>query len=155
MPRHQTYRRVYEGHERLPGAPAPMAVDEIRGDITGPEDLAGHRVGTVAETPAAEHLATVGVGPVRFDDIDATYRALRADEIDAVVYDAPVLRYYAARHGQGDVQVVGPVFAEFDYGIGSAHGSDLRTRINVALLELVENGVYDTLYERWFGTEDE
>lgn len=132
-----------------------MAVDEIRGDITGPEDLAGNRVGTVAESPAAEHLTTIGIGPVLFEDLDETYRALRADEIDAVVYDAPVLRHYAARYGEGDVRVVGPVFEEFSYGIGSAHSSDLRSRIDVALLELVENGVYDTLYERWFGADDQ
>lgn len=131
-----------------------MAVDEIRGEISGPEDLAGHRVGTVAETPAADYLTAVGIGPVLYDDIDETYDALRAGELDAVVYDAPVLQHYAARSGGGEVEVVGLVFEEFSYGIGSAHDRDLRASIDVALLELVENGVYDTVYERWFGAAD-
>lgn len=129
-----------------------MAVDEIRGDIRGPGDLSGHRVGTVAETPGAEQLATLGVGPVLFADIDEAYDALREGELDAVVYDAPVLQYDAARNGAGDLGVVGPVFAEFSYGIGATHDSDLRDRVDVALLELVESGVYDTVYERWFGS---
>ncbi len=50
---------------------------------------------------------------------------------------------------------MGLVFEEFSYGIGSAHDRDLRASIDVALLELVENGVYDTVYERWFGAADQ
>ncbi|AYY13926.1 proline/glycine betaine ABC transporter substrate-binding protein ProX [Actinobacteria bacterium YIM 96077] len=129
-----------------------MAVDEIHGDITGPEDLAGHRIATVAETPGAEYLATLGVGPVLFDDLDEAAQALRDDEVDAVVFDAPAVRHYAARAGAGDVRAVGPVFQEFSYGLGTALDGDLNAYIDVALLELVENGVYETLYERWFGT---
>ncbi len=128
-----------------------MAVDEIRGDIAGPEDLAGHRVGTVVQTPGAEHLTTIGVGPVLYEDIDQAYAALRDGELDAVVYDAPALQHEAARNGRGELQMVGPVFEEFSYGIGTALDTGLRARIDVALLELAENGIYDAVYERWFG----
>lgn len=129
-----------------------MAVDEIRGDITGPEDLAGHRIATVAETPGEEYLTTAGVGPVLFDDLDSAAQALRQDKVDAVVFDAPGLRHHAARSEHGDLRVVGPVFQEFNYGLGTARDSELNPHIDVALLELVETGVYDTLYERWFGS---
>ncbi|WP_165358706.1 glycine betaine/L-proline ABC transporter substrate-binding protein ProX [Haloactinopolyspora alba] len=129
-----------------------MAVDEIRGEITGPDDLAGHSVGSVAQTHGAQYLTARGLGPVLFDSPDEAYAALRAGSVDALVHDAPVLQYQAAHSGEGDLQVVGAVFEEFGYGVGSAYGSGLRQRIDVALLELVESGEYDTLYERWFGT---
>ncbi len=128
-----------------------MAVDEIRGEINGPQDLAGRPVAAVADTPGAEYLSDLGVGPVLYDTVDEAYDALRADDVDALVYDAPVLQHYASRSGGGELKVVGLVFQEFSYGFGAAHDGDLRDRIDVALLRLVEAGVYDTLYQQWFG----
>ena len=126
-----------------------MAVDEIRGDIDGPEDLAGQRVATVAETPSAEFLAVRGVGPVLYDTANDMYLALDDGDVDAIVFDAPVLQHHAAR--TGGVHVVGPVFQRISYGFGADHDGGLRDDIDVALLELVEAGVYDTVYQRWFG----
>lgn len=131
-----------------------MAVDEIRGDINGPQDLAGRSVAAVADTPGADYLSDRGVGPVLYDTVDETYEALRAGDVDAIVYDAPVLQHYASRSGGGELVVTGAVFQEFSYGFGAAHDGNLRDQIDVALLELVEAGVYDALYQQWFGAPD-
>ncbi len=132
-----------------------MAVDEIRGEIEGPDDLAGNHVAAVAQTHGSEYLSSRGVGPVLFDAPSEAYQALRDGDVDAVVHDAPVLNNHVAQASEGAVRVVGPVFEEFGYGFGAAYGGDLRARIDVALLELIENGEYDTVYERWFGTSSQ
>jgi len=48
------------------------------------------------------------------------------------------------------VQVVGPIFRPEKYAIAVVEGSSLRKSINEALLELYEDGTYETLYEKWF-----
>lgn len=129
-------------------------MEEIRSDIDGPGDLAGRTVAAVADTPGAADLRDHGVGPVLYGTVDETYEALRAGDVDAIVYDAPVLQHYTSRSGGGELVVTGPVFEEFSYGFGTAHDGNLRDQIDIALLELIESGVSATLYQHWFGVTD-
>ena len=78
-------------------------------------------------------------------------RALGEGKADAVVYDAPVLLYYASRDGKGKVQVVGSIFRKENYGIVFPPDSPYRKPVNEALLKIKEDGTYDRLYTKWFG----
>jgi ABC-type amino acid transport substrate-binding protein len=71
--------------------------------------------------------------------------------VQAVVYDSPVLSYYAANEGQGRAEVVGPIFKPEKYGIALPSGSPLRKPINEALLGLYQDGTYQAIYDKWFG----
>jgi ABC-type amino acid transport substrate-binding protein len=74
-------------------------------------------------------------------------------EVQALVFDAPILQYLALRRGNGELRVVGPIFASQKYGIAVADGSPLRKRLNKALLEMYEDGRYRTLYNKWFSRD--
>ncbi|MBY5163756.1 glycine betaine/L-proline ABC transporter substrate-binding protein ProX [Salsipaludibacter albus] len=133
-----------------------LAISELRGTIAGPSDLPGHTVATVADTEAERWLIQEGVGPVPHPDIDAAYAALDSGDADAVVFDAPVLQYHAAREGAGRVRTVGPVFDEVRYGVALRNGdNELREQVNLALLDMIESGAYEQLRERWFGAFDD
>jgi ABC-type amino acid transport substrate-binding protein len=69
-----------------------------------------------------------------------------------VVYDAPVLQHYASQAGKGKVKVVGLIFQEQSYGIALPFKSPYREEINIALLKLVENGIYKQIHDKWFGS---
>ncbi|MYD41910.1 MAG: glycine betaine/L-proline ABC transporter substrate-binding protein ProX [Acidimicrobiia bacterium] len=129
-----------------------LAVSELRGGIAGPSDLPGHRVATVPQSAAVAYLSTIGVGPVLVQDIAEAYSLLRAGDVDAVVFDAPVLHFHASRTGGGEVITVGPDFEQVQYGfVLSQQDAEFRERVNLALLDLIESGVYRRLHDRWFG----
>ena len=128
-----------------------LAVEELRGTINGPDDLAGHRVLTVAGTPAEEYLVRRGLGPISVATIEDAYDELELGNADAIVFDSPVLQFHAAQEGDGQVQVVGPIFEQVRYGAAVPADDPLREEINLALLELIESGAYDQLHDRWFG----
>ena len=86
-----------------------------------------------------------------FAKVEEAYQALQQGQVDAVVYDAPVLLYYASHEGKGKVQTVGSIFRKENYGIAFPANSPLRKPVNEALLKLKENGTYDQLYAKWFG----
>ena len=48
-------------------------------------------------------------------------------------------------------QLAGPAFQHESYGIALPSGSELVEPINLALLELREDGTYAQLYRKWFG----
>jgi ABC-type proline/glycine betaine transport system substrate-binding protein/ABC-type amino acid transport substrate-binding protein len=126
-------------------------VQEIYGTIGGPEDLYGKKIATVARSTAASYLADQGLSAARFENVDEAYRMLASGEVEAVVYDAPVLQHYVAGAGRGTVEVVGLMFQEKSYGMAFRFRSPHRDRVNIALLELMENGVYQQICDRWFG----
>ena len=129
-----------------------LAVSELRGEIAGPSDLPGHRVATVSQTSGAAYLSSIGVGPVLVQDVGDAYSLLQAGEVDAIVFDAPVLHFHASREGAGELVTVGPDFEQVQYGfVLSQDDADFREQVNLALLDLIESGVYRQLHDRWFG----
>ena len=49
--------------------------------------------------------------------------------------------------------MVGEVFQKQSYGIALPNGSPYRERINRALLQLKEKGVYQDVYDSWFALD--
>ena len=129
-----------------------LTVQQLKSDINGPQDLANRRVGTTNGSTAETFLKSLGADVVGKDKIDDALAALDKKEIDAVVFDAPVLMYYAANSGQGRVRLVGGLLKKESYGILFPQGSALRKPVNEALLKLRENGIYDALYAKWFSS---
>lgn len=132
---------------------ASLTVQQIQGAINGPEDLPGKTVGTTRGSTSAAWLQQQHVAMTPFDTINDAYAALLAKTVDAVVFDSPVLLYYANHSGKGSVQVVGVPFRKEDYGIVFQTGSPLRKRVDGALLALREDGTYQALYDRWFAAD--
>src|SRR5215203_1357715 len=132
---------------------ATLTVQQIKGDINGPEDLRGRRVGTTGGSTAAAVIRDLGGQVQEFGLIEQAYQALLGHQVEAVVFDAPVLLYYAANDGKGRVQMVGIVFRKEDYGIVFPPNSPLRKQVNNVLLVLREEGTYQRLYDRWFASK--
>jgi polar amino acid transport system substrate-binding protein len=135
-------------------ATAALTVQQLKGDINGPEDLPGKRVSTVSGSTSAAYLRQNGIPTVESSTIAEAIRALIEKQADAVLFDSPVLLYFAAQEGKGKVNVVGGIFRKEAYGILFPQNSPLRKPVNEALLKLKENGTYDALYKKWFQRED-
>jgi polar amino acid transport system substrate-binding protein len=132
---------------------ASLTVEQIQGAIKGPEDLPGKKVGTTKGSTSAAWLQEQRAQVKTYEKIADAYAALLNKDVDAVVFDSPVLLYYANTEGKGRAQVVGTVFKKQDYGIVFQRGSDLRKRVDGALLAIREDGTYQALHDKWFGVE--
>lgn len=129
---------------------AALTVERLYSNINGIADLQDKRVATVAGSTAADYLARYGINAHTVTAIEDAYALLQEDRIDAIVYDAPILLYYATHDGFGDVQMAGNVFEEENYGIALPTDSPHRESINRMLLAMQEDGSYQEIYQRWF-----
>lgn len=129
-----------------------LTVRQIRGSINGAEDLPGKQVGTIANSTAANYLRAINAKITEYQNIDEMFQALLNKQIDAVVFSSPVLLYYAAHEGKGLVKTVGAEFNVDPIAITCQLDSPLRRPINTALLSLREDGNYQRIYNRWFGS---
>ena len=131
---------------------ATLTVQQIRGAIEGPGDLPGKRVATIAHSTAVDYLRQQHAQVEECATADQMFKALLDKKVDAVVTAAPLLLYYAAHEGKGRVKTVGPEFNTAPAAIMVQLDSPLRRRINLALIALRENGTYQEIYDKWFGT---
>jgi polar amino acid transport system substrate-binding protein len=129
-----------------------LTVERIRGAIQGPDDLPGKPVGTLAGTLAVDYLREHRAEVQEFPTTDKLFQGLLDRKVDAAFAAAPLLRYYAAHEGQGRVRLVGPEINVAPASIMVQLNSPLRRQINAALLRLREDGTYQKLYDKWFGS---
>lgn len=130
-----------------------MTADKFLYSISMPKDLRGKNVATVAGTTSIAALQEFGANISTVTDIDDAYVMLDAGQVDAIVYDAPTLQYYAKTRGAGKFAAVGSMFDQQYYGIAVPQGSHIREYISKAILKMKENGVYDKIYKQYFGVD--
>ena len=132
---------------------ANLTVEKIDARINTPEDLVGKSVCTVSKSTTSTYLMELGL---RFDakrTIQECFAGMKDNKFDAIVFDEPVLQYYLSMHGAGNAELVGPTFKPRDYGIAFRIGSDLRRQVDDALLSIREDGTFDQIAQKWFGSD--
>lgn len=132
---------------------ADLTVQRIQSEIGGAEDLPGKSVATTKGSTASAYLTQAKADVTEVAAINEAFDLLRASKVQAVVFDAPILRHYAAHEGKDVVQVVGSLFREEDYGIAFPRESPWRKRVNGALLSMREDGTYQRIYDKWFAAD--
>lgn len=130
---------------------AVMTVDAIQSNVNTINDLYGKEVGTIQGSTAANFLENRDMRYLAYDSLDELLHGFETGELEAVVFDAPILAYYVNTAGKGHARLIGSVFLRENYGIALPSGSPLAEPINQSLLSLREDGTYDRLYRKWFG----
>jgi len=132
---------------------ALMTVKAIEGSINTVNDLYGRPIGTIGNSTAAVFLDARDMDYRAYDGPIEMFRAFEEGSLDAVVFDAPILAYYANTAGQDIAEMVGVAFKLENYGFVLPSNSPLVEEINQSLLRLREDGTYDALITKWFGNQ--
>jgi polar amino acid transport system substrate-binding protein len=133
---------------------AALTVEQVRGSIHGPKDLAGRVVGCQESAVSVPAVRDRGGIPREFSNLDDAFAALDDGELDAVVGENNQLKALTSRPERVGVELVGPIFESFDYGIGLTSGSPIREDFNTAILRMREDGTVDRIFEKWLGRHD-
>jgi ABC-type amino acid transport substrate-binding protein len=130
---------------------ARATVQQLQHNIASVNDLAGKQVVSVQGSTADQFLRARGLSHQTVTRIEDAYPLLEAGHVQAILYDAPVLQHYASTDGAGRVQLVGRPVQPEQYAIALPFDSPYRRAIDQTLLQLMADGTYDALYQRWFG----
>ncbi len=129
-----------------------LTVNAFSTDIRSPQDLAGKRVGTVRESAVQSEVLQAGWKIRGYDTLEEAVAALAEGRLDAVLYDAPLLRYMVSQEGYRDELTVLPqVIRPQNYAIALPPDSPLREPINRSLLEMLESTRWAEIVQRYLG----
>lgn len=123
-------------------------------EIKSIDDVDGMKVGVKTGSTSENYLKTKTKADVKaFPDIITAYRDVANGRLDAALYDLPNVKYYIQQSGEGQLKTVGDVLEGQSYGIAMPKDSDLVDDVNEALSTLKDNGTYDEIYEKYFGSK--
>lgn len=133
---------------------ASLTVGQLGGKVRDAKDLADLRVGTIGGSAGADELAERQIRSLPFDNVEAGFEALKAEEIDAFVHDRPLLQYIALNDYQGEVRVLPNPIGRQDYAIALQSGSALREPVNRALLARIRSREWSRIVDGYLGKDD-
>ena len=131
-----------------------LTVGQLSSQIRNPDDLAGVRVDTLAGTTSAMWLAERGIADHEVQNLGEALDRLARGRTDAVVYDAPLLRWTIAQRYGKRLEVLPFVLERQDYGYAMPTGSPLREPLNESLLRHVNAADWHKRVDRYLGTAD-
>jgi len=131
-----------------------LTVSQLGSPIHGPEELPGVRVAGIINSTGAAYLERQHIAYRGYPDALSALNGLAAGEVDAVVYDAPIMQYLAREKHPGTVAILPRKFLRQDYAIAVPQGSPLREQINRLLEGEIRSARWQDLNYRYLGESD-
>lgn len=128
-----------------------FTLQQIQGQIQGPQDLPGNTIGAVTGSTGAQYAQKKFLRQTDYPAPEQAVKALAEGWVDAVVYDQPILRYLAKGEQSGLVNVLPVTFERQDYAFGLPAGSRLRESINKSILTHIRSETWQQTLSRYLG----
>jgi len=131
-----------------------LTISTLTQNIENVEDLANLSVGTVAGSSSEEYLNREGVFANLYNGPLVALQALANKEVDAVVYDKPILQYMVRQPDAFDnLEILPNRILQNNYGIVLAEDSPLRNDLNIIILRKLTSPEYRSIINRYLGRE--
>jgi polar amino acid transport system substrate-binding protein len=128
-----------------------LTVTHLESVVRGPQDLPRVWVATVEGSTSEAYLRQHRIALRYYATPLQGLQAVARGEMDAMVYDAPLLRYLAMTELQGKIEVLPATFERQNYGMALPSGSALREPINRVLLKVIAQPAWQDLLYRYLG----
>ncbi len=128
-----------------------LTVSKLSTTMRGLDDLTRSIVATVPASTSEEYLRRNGISARAYPTIRDAMEAVANRSVDAMVYDAPLLKHLVRSEFAGRVEVLPVTFERQDYGFALPADSELREPINRALLRVIRSPQWSDTLTRYLG----
>ena len=129
-----------------------LTVSQLETNINSLNDIRDARVATVSGSASAAFLDNLSIDHRDSESLDASLQALADQQVDAVVYDAPIMRYDVKQKYRDKISVLERTFERQDYAFALPAKSELREKINREILEIIRSDDWQNLVKQYFDT---
>jgi polar amino acid transport system substrate-binding protein len=128
-----------------------LTLKQLSGTVHGETDLRYVRVAAIAGTETTEYLSREHIPYQVFADADTALLALQKNQIDALVYDRPLLVWFIGQRFSGSLKVLDTTFDPQVYAIELPRDSALRIPINLAVLDVIRSDWWRAMLVSYLG----
>jgi len=130
-----------------------MTVNNLSSDVDDMSDLKGKVIAAPGGSSTASFLKKSGYNVLDSKNIEEAIERLEQHKAKAVVFDSPILHYYLAKKPGANLQIVGSMFENQNYGFALPLGSPLRKTFNTSILKLQFSGAIEGLKKKWLTSD--
>jgi polar amino acid transport system substrate-binding protein len=128
-----------------------LTITGMESAVGGPEDLPRVKVGTVFPSAGWRYCERRGMRCRKYKDAEEAVGALDAGQVDAIVYEAPILKYWASMKWP-EVQILPGTIDNHGYGFGLAPGFARREEVNIELLQYIATDDFRSMMASYLGS---
>jgi polar amino acid transport system substrate-binding protein len=128
-----------------------LTIKHLQGVVHGVSDLSTARVAALAGTSAEDTLTHMRIGYQRFATLPEGLNALRTHKIDAFVYDKALLAWAIQQGYSSSIELVDATFDPQEYAFALPRNSQLRSPLDVAILEAIHSDWWEETIFRYVG----
>lgn len=132
---------------------AQVFVSEDNSDLTSAEKLKGKKIGVVKSSIYSDHAQTLTDKDkiVEYDSDITALMDLPTGRLDAVITDQMV-GFRVMKEDAIKIKDIGEPLSQDDQAVAvRKEDKELLEKINAALAEIIEDGTYEKISDKWFG----
>ena len=126
-----------------------LTVSQLETSISSLDDLRDARVSTVGDSASAAFLDNLSIHHANSQSLNDSLQALADGKVNAVVYDAPIMRYEVKQKYRDSISVLQKTFVRQDYAFALPNNSPLRKKINQEIIEIISSDDWQSLVNKY------
>lgn len=130
-----------------------LTVGQLSNRVRSADDLASMKVATLPDSTSEAWLRGRNLAFTPARDLEQALQQLSSGKVDAVVYDAPLLRWTINQHHRGRLQVLPITLERQDYAFALPTSSLLREPLDTAVLRRINAADWPERLSRYFGND--
>lgn len=127
---------------------AALTFDRLQFSINNFDDLRNVQVGTVRNSSTADLLHSARISYRGYETLEEAVDALSKDELNAVVYDEPLLAFLLAKPDYENISLISSAVRSVYFGFSSAD-NQLLELINPYMIEKIESREWQRMLESY------
>jgi len=128
-----------------------LTLQNISSNDHGLKELNHLRVATVPGSTSENFLHMNGISTLTYTTVKEGLTALSVGEVDTMVYDAPLLKFFSQTEFQGLINISPVTFERQDYGFALPEKSNLRESTNRTILKVIRSDNWRYQLKRYLG----
>lgn len=137
----------------IAGITSALTTQRLQGVVRNVNDLRSVRIGAVAGSSTVDFLTKQRIAFRTFPTAADGLRAAQSAEIDAFVYDRPLLAWLL-RHDFPSLDLTPISLDTQNYAIALPHNTAIREALDVVMLDAVQSGWWAQTRFRYLGRDD-
>lgn len=126
-----------------------LTIAELEDGIENISELNKMKVGTINGTTSSTFLTDNDIKYINYDSAEEGFDAMIDGELDAFVYDKPILQYLAAKDRYSDVALSQTEFMEQTYGFVFKKNSYFEDDLNRSILKTIRGEQWEGIMNKY------
>ncbi len=135
----------------IAGVASALTLAKMDPLVTGPQDLPKARIASIENSISDSYLKSRRLSAYYVDSVYQGLSEIVKNNIDAMVYDAPLLKYTIKENFKGQLRVTDKLFEFQNYGIAFPEKSPLRESVNRVMLKILHSEKWIKITKKYLG----